>query len=142
MKSKQSVTRVSGEDIRGDLSPNTGRRAESMYVPKRRKAKRTASKSPPRSTSRKRSKKTFKNTAATGTDVEYKTPKQKLNRELAGSTSKMMTSNKGSRKLIGASSFSKKSKDQNIRTRAYSPLESNRNSQDDDGPVNLEIPAS
>tara|TARA_B110000285_G_scaffold126479_1_gene142630 strand:- start:310 stop:432 length:123 start_codon:yes stop_codon:yes gene_type:complete len=40
MKSKQSVTKASGEDIRGDLSPNTGRRAESMYVPKRRKAKR------------------------------------------------------------------------------------------------------
>jgi hypothetical protein len=84
LKSKQSVTKVSGEDIRGDLSPATGRRAESMYVPKRRKAKKnTPSKSPPRSTSRKRSKKHFKNSAteATGTDMDYKTPKQKLKRD-------------------------------------------------------------
>jgi hypothetical protein len=60
------------------------------------------------------------NTAAT--EVEYKTPKPKLKRDemINQSASKMMTSNKGSRKLMGASSFSKKSKGYR---RSQSPLE-------------------
>jgi len=105
------------------MPPNTGRRAESMYVPKRgRKAQKgTPSKSPPRSTSRKsRTKQGKLNTAAT--EVEYKTPKPKLKRDefINQSTSKMLTSNKGSRKLVGASSFSRKNKGHR---RSQSPLE-------------------
>jgi hypothetical protein len=83
-----------------------------MYVPKRgrkvKTVKRTPSKSPPRSTSRK----SRKNLKTHATEVEYKTPNPKLKRDekLNSSTSKVGLTSKGSRKLIGNSSFNRKSR--------------------------------